>query len=156
MMNAVFSNPGTVFFSGRHASLKTLLSSVCGKNVYKFGWGGSTEQLRLLSSNCALVTKWCNISQLTLVFISASWPIFLLLSKITVHPANSTLQIMEAEQIMEGQPQVLQEMFYVHNTACIKGAFSLCWPCVILQVPENPHSEYGLTENVEVTRILLL
>nr|XP_009513471.1 PREDICTED: protein dpy-30 homolog isoform X1 [Phalacrocorax carbo] len=32
---------------------------------------------------------------------------------------------MEAEQIMEGQPQV----------------------------PENPHSEYGLTENVEVTKI---
>ncbi|KAM9608414.1 protein dpy-30 homolog isoform 2-T2 [Morphnus guianensis] len=41
--------------------------------------------------------------------------------RITVHPANSTFQIMEAEQIMEGQQQV----------------------------PENPHSEYGLTENVE-------
>ncbi|XP_029890424.1 protein dpy-30 homolog isoform X1 [Aquila chrysaetos chrysaetos] len=41
--------------------------------------------------------------------------------RITVRPANSTFQIMEAEQIMEGQPQV----------------------------PENPHSEYGLTENVE-------
>lgn len=27
---------------------------------------------------------------------------------------------------------------------------------VFLQVPENPHSEYGLTENVEVTKILLL
>lgn len=63
---------------------------------------------------------------------------------------------MEAEQIMEGQPQVLQEMFYVHNTTCVKGPFSLCWLCVILQVPENPHSEYGLTENVEVTKILLL
>lgn len=33
---------------------------------------------------------------------------------------------MEAEQIMEGQPQVLQEMFYVHNTTCVKGPFSLC------------------------------
>ncbi|KAK2527020.1 Dpy30, partial [Columba livia] len=41
--------------------------------------------------------------------------------RITVRPANSTFLIMEAEQIMEGQPQV----------------------------PENPHSEYGLTENVE-------
>ncbi|KFV87342.1 Protein dpy-30, partial [Struthio camelus australis] len=34
---------------------------------------------------------------------------------------------MEAEQIMEGQPQV----------------------------PENPHSEYGLTENIEVKKIFL-
>ncbi|XP_026700273.1 protein dpy-30 homolog isoform X2 [Athene cunicularia] len=47
--------------------------------------------------------------------------LFLLLSKITERPGNSTFHIMEAEQIMEGQPQV----------------------------PENPHSEYGLTENVE-------
>uniref|UniRef100_A0A8C3DD76 Protein dpy-30 homolog n=127 Tax=Passeriformes TaxID=9126 RepID=A0A8C3DD76_CORMO len=38
-----------------------------------------------------------------------------------VRPANFTFRIMEGEQIMEGQPQV----------------------------PENPHSEYGLTENVE-------
>uniref|UniRef100_A0A803VV74 Protein dpy-30 homolog n=8 Tax=Passeriformes TaxID=9126 RepID=A0A803VV74_FICAL len=38
-----------------------------------------------------------------------------------VHPSDFTFRIMEGEQIMEGQPQV----------------------------PENPHSEYGLTENVE-------
>ncbi|XP_072188413.1 protein dpy-30 homolog isoform X1 [Excalfactoria chinensis] len=42
-------------------------------------------------------------------------------TRIPVHPADPTLEAMEAEQIMEGQPQV----------------------------PENPHSEYGLTENVE-------
>uniref|UniRef100_A0A8C6K4C9 Uncharacterized protein n=1 Tax=Melopsittacus undulatus TaxID=13146 RepID=A0A8C6K4C9_MELUD len=41
--------------------------------------------------------------------------------QISVCPANCSFQTMEAEQIMEGQPQV----------------------------PENPHSEYGLTENVE-------
>uniref|UniRef100_A0A8V0XUD3 Protein dpy-30 homolog n=2 Tax=Gallus gallus TaxID=9031 RepID=A0A8V0XUD3_CHICK len=41
--------------------------------------------------------------------------------RIPVYPANPTLEAMEAEQVMEGQPQV----------------------------PENPHSEYGLTENVE-------
>jgi len=63
---------------------------------------------------------------------------------------------MEAEQIMEGQPQVLQEMFSMRCAARIKRAFPLCSPCVILQVPENPHSEYGLTENVEVTKILFL
>ncbi|NWI52283.1 DPY30 protein, partial [Calyptomena viridis] len=56
---------------------------------------------------------------------------------------------MEGEQIMEGQTQVLQEVFYVYNATCIKGAFLLCLPCGVLQVPENPHSEYGLTENVE-------
>ncbi|TRZ18107.1 hypothetical protein HGM15179_009015 [Zosterops borbonicus] len=38
-----------------------------------------------------------------------------------VHRSNFTFPVMEGEQIMEGQPQV----------------------------PENPHSEYGLTENVE-------
>lgn len=56
MTNAVFSNPGAVFFRGRHANLKALLDAACGKNGYKFG-GGSTEPLRLLSSNCALVTE---------------------------------------------------------------------------------------------------
>ncbi|XP_029890426.1 protein dpy-30 homolog isoform X3 [Aquila chrysaetos chrysaetos] len=89
MMNAVFSNPGAVFFRGRHANLKALLDAACGKNGYKFGGGGAQSH-----SVCSLIT---------------------------VRPANSTFQIMEAEQIMEGQPQV----------------------------PENPHSEYGLTENVE-------
>ncbi|XP_062346265.1 protein dpy-30 homolog isoform X2 [Cinclus cinclus] len=40
---------------------------------------------------------------------------------LSVRPSNFTFRIMEGEQIMEGQPQV----------------------------PENPHAEYGLTENVE-------
>ncbi|NWZ19149.1 DPY30 protein, partial [Asarcornis scutulata] len=52
---------------------------------------------------------------------------------------------MEAEQMMEGQPQVL------------RGAGRGGWgrpvrpaePRRVLQVPENPHAEYGLTENVE-------
>ncbi|NXX47559.1 DPY30 protein, partial [Tricholaema leucomelas] len=56
---------------------------------------------------------------------------------------------MEAEQIMEGQPQVLLLVLYVFNAVCIKAEFSLCLSCFVLQVPENPHSEYGLTENVE-------
>lgn len=46
--------------------------------------------------------------------------------QISVCPANSTFQIMEAEQIMEGQPQVLQGMLYVHNATCVKGAFPFC------------------------------
>lgn len=37
----------------------------------------------------------------------------LLLSRIPVYPANPTLETMEAEQIMEGQPQVRQETFGV-------------------------------------------
>ncbi|NXG51375.1 DPY30 protein, partial [Psilopogon haemacephalus] len=56
---------------------------------------------------------------------------------------------MEAEQIMEGQPQVLQVMLYVLNAVCINTRVFTCFSCFILQVPENPHSEYGLTENVE-------
>lgn len=54
---------------------------------------------------------------------------------------------------MEGQPQVLLSVLYVFNAVCVKAEFSLCLSCLILQVPENPHSEYGLTENVEVTKI---
>ncbi|XP_039553947.1 protein dpy-30 homolog isoform X1 [Passer montanus] len=71
-------------------NLKALLGSACGRNQFKFGAGGSTEQLPLLSN-------------------------------LLGHPSDFTFRIMEGEQIMEGQPQV----------------------------PENPHSEYGLTENVE-------
>ncbi|XP_065692005.1 protein dpy-30 homolog isoform X2 [Patagioenas fasciata] len=89
MTNGAFCNPGAVLFSGRNANLKTLLGSVCGKNVHEFGSGGAQR-----NSVCSLIT---------------------------IRPANSTFLSMEAEQIMEGQPQV----------------------------PENPHSEYGLTENVE-------
>ncbi|CAM2111411.1 unnamed protein product [Caretta caretta] len=46
--------------------------------------------------------------------------------EIVGHLATFKFQIMDSEQIMEGQAQ--------H---------------VVLQVPENPHAEYGLTENVE-------
>ncbi|KAG6934119.1 dpy-30, histone methyltransferase complex regulatory subunit, partial [Chelydra serpentina] len=45
----------------------------------------------------------------------------LLFQEIVAHLVTSKFQIMDTEQIMEGQAQV----------------------------PENPHAEYGLTENVE-------
>lgn len=58
---------------------------------------------------------------------------------------------METEQIMEGQPQVIQDTFlqliFFKKRHLIFLSISLC---NILQVPENPHAEYGLTENVEV------
>lgn len=84
-MRAVFSNPSTVLFSGRNAKLKELLGSACGRNQFKFGAGGSAEQLPLLSTNCALVTISNQVMQYHLVhmsFISVYWPVFLLLSKI--------------------------------------------------------------------------
>ncbi|XP_005043342.1 PREDICTED: protein dpy-30 homolog isoform X1 [Ficedula albicollis] len=89
-MSAVFSNPVLLFSADIRRNLKVLLDSACGRNQFKFGAGGSTEQLSRLSY-------------------------------LPVHPSDFTFRIMEGEQIMEGQPQV----------------------------PENPHSEYGLTENVE-------
>lgn len=70
-MSAVFSHRSTALFSGRNAKLKdTSRFCVRGKPVQVWR-GGSTEQLPVLSSNCALVTIGNQVMQYRLAHMGS-------------------------------------------------------------------------------------
>lgn len=96
-------------------NLKALLGSACGRNQFKFGAGGSTEQLPLLSSNCALVTISNKVMQYHLIrmgFISACWPIFLLLSKIFLYiDQNSLSESWRENRLWRGSHRYYKKCF---------------------------------------------